>query len=703
MQYIRYNFMKKNFFSILFFALFVTFNSKAQQFKLDDVLAYPFPTQLTSCGNHGKIAWAANERGLRNIYIATAPGYQPVKLTNYNTDNGQEITSLTISADGQSVVYVKGGDHSSNEGSVPVNPAFDPAGTKVQVWSIAFAGGAPRLLGEGDYPVVSPKSDRVAFVKNGQVWIVPIDGASPAKLMFNSRGVSGGLQWSPDGSRLAFVSSRVDHSFIGIFTADNQPIQWLGASFSRDASPRWSPDGSQIAFIRTPGSGGAPDSILIRKNQPWAIWTANVASGKASLLWAAPKTLAGSFPTTDGGANLDWAAGNRIIFISYHDGWPHLYSIAATGGQPLLLTPGPFMVEQIQLSDDKKFIVFSANNGAEKQDIDRHHVGRVPVNQSAMQMLTAGAGIETYPVLTDHDASVVFLSSTAQRPLLPALMDLKKKKFDLIGEDMIPASFPKQLVTPKQVIFKAPDGTEVHAQLFEPAGVKGKRPAIVYIHGGPQRQMVLGWHFMDYYSIDYALNQYLVSLGFDVLAINYRTGVGYGYEFHKPANAGAKGASEYQDIKAGGQWLAAQPQVDSKRVGIYGGSYGGFLTALGLAHDSNLFAAGVDIHGVHNWVRPGPVIIEPAPDAEQATKVAWQSSPVTWVKTWKSPVLLIHADDDRNVAFSQSVDMIRRFEDNGVPYEYLVIPDDTHHWMKYSNALIVSEATADFLKKHLLK
>jgi dipeptidyl aminopeptidase/acylaminoacyl peptidase len=459
----------------------------------------------------------------------------------------------------------------------------------------------------------------------------------------------------------------------------------------------------QNSFLRMPGAGGAPDSILIRKHQPWAIWTADVTTGKSAMLWTAPKTLAGSFPTTDGGANLLWAAGDRIVFISYHDGWPHLYTVPATGGQPVLLTPGAFMVEQIQLSDDKKFLVFSANNGTQKEDIDRRHLAMVAVDKPNMQMLTPGTGIETYPVLTNNGSAIAFLSSTAQRPLLPALLDLKKKKFELIGAELIPANFPKQLAIPKQVVFKAPDGTEVHAQLFEPAGVKGKRPAIVYVHGGPQRQMVLGWHFMDYYSIDYAVNQYLVSLGFDVLAVNYRMGIGYGYEFHKPANSGVTGASEYQDIKAGGEWLAAQPQVDAARIGIYGGSYGGYLTALGLAHDSKLFAAGVDIHGVHNRVKTGPNGSEPAPDADQAAKVAWQSSPVAWVDTWKSPVLLIHADDDRNVPFSQTVDLIRRLQDKGVIFESLAIPDDTHHWMKYSNALTVSEATAEFLKRKLLK
>jgi dipeptidyl aminopeptidase/acylaminoacyl peptidase len=188
-----------------------------------------------------------------------------------------------------------------------------------------------------------------------------------------------------------------------------------------------------------------------------------------------------------------------------------------------------------------------------------------------------------------------------------------------------------------------------------------------------------------------------------VLSVNYRLGTGYGYEFHKPPHAGVNGASEYQDIKAAGEWLAAQPGIDNKRIGIYGGSYGGFLTALGLGRDSKVFAAGVDIHGVHNRIRPDNDRGEHAPDEDLAAKVAWESSPVAWLDQWTSPVLIIHADDDRNVPFSQSVDLVRRFEDKGFGFEYLAIPDDTHHWMKYANALRVSEATAEFLKRKLMK
>jgi dipeptidyl aminopeptidase/acylaminoacyl peptidase len=277
------------------------------------------------------------------------------------------------------------------------------------------------------------------------------------------------------------------------------------------------------------------------------------------------------------------------------------------------------------------------------------------------------------------------------------------------------------LVTPRAVTFRAADGVIVHADLFEPAdgagtapgpgsGVKrARRPAIVYVHGGPPRQMLLGWHYSDYYSNAYASNQYLASLGFVVLAVNYRLGIGYGYDFHQPAHAGPAGAAEYKDIKAAGEWLRRQSDVDTARIGIYGGSYGGFLTALALARDSKLFAAGVDFHGVHDWLAQSSLMTafkdkyEKAPDYDKALKTAWLSSPVSAMDTWKSPVLIIQGDDDRNVRFNQSVDLVNRLEKKGVPIETMVIVDDTHHWMNFANSVTVYAAAADFFMRQLMK
>lgn len=684
-------------------------------FTLDQVKSYPFPNELAAASKANCIAWAFNEQGRRNLYVAEAPGFAARKVTNFTTDDAQELTSVQLTPDGSRAIYVRGGDHGSNwDDALPVNPAASTTPVRVQVWSVAFAGGEPKLLGDGDSPVVSPRGDMVAFERGGQIWSAPVDGSAPAKQLFTARGSNGDIEWSPDGSRIAFVSARGDHAFIGVYASADVPINWIAASTSRDNSPRWSPDGARLAFIRRPGAGGAPQNILDQRPTAWAIWTANTATGDAAVLWTSPNVLRGSVPSTDGGTNLHWAAAGRIVFLSYMDGWPHLYSIADRGGDPLLLTPGGFQAEQIRLSPDGRTLVFAANAGSTPDDIDRRHLVSVSVDRADMRVLTPGTGIESSPVMLGDNATVAHLSATAQRPALPAVMPVRGGASTLIAADRIPADFPTaQLIVPKSVTFKAEDGVLVHAQLFEVPGGPAKKPTILYIHGGPQRQMLIGWHYMDYYTNAYAMNQYLASRGFVVLSVNYRLGIGYGYDFHQPPNAGARGASEYLDIKAAGMYLRGLPQVDAAKIGVYGGSYGGFLTALALGRNSDIFTAGVDIHGVHDFTSDGSgagsalaaamsgsARFEPT-DRDKALEVAWKSSPVSTVPTWKSPVLFIHGDDDRNVRFSQTVDLVRRISARGVEYEEIVIVDDTHHFMRHANQVRVNAAITAYLEKKL--
>ena len=668
------------------------------------------------------MAWTFNERGVRNVYAADAPGFEPRRITPYREDDGQELTQLAFSSDGQTIVYVRGGDHGSNrQTEAPPNPAGNPVQPRVQIWSVRVSGGLPRFVGDGDSPIIAPDGERVAFVRNRQIWFAPLDGSKQPQQAFYARGTSGAPAWSPDGRTLAFVSNRNDHSFIGLFTAE-QPVRFIAPSTSRDSQPVWSPDGRKIAFLRQPGAGGPPRSPLARTDPPtWSILVADVESVKRdspSEVQVVTATTSGHKPVdpilqNPGGIGFRWAADDALVYLSYRDGFPHLYSIQhpAVGGNPLLLTPGPFMVEQVTLTPDRRFAIYNANTGPDPGDIDRRHLFKVPVNAPTPTPLTVGTGIEWSPVVTADNQMVAFLRSDAHRPPAPAMIPVSGGSPRSIGPALSPEEFPgDRLVTPTLVTFRASDGIEVHGQLFEPAAGEARKPAIVYIHGGGPRQMLLGWHYRWEYANDYAANQYLVSRGFVVLSVDYRLSVGYGQAFQFAENTGARGATEYRDVLAAGRYLQARADVDAGRIGVWGASLGGYLTALALGRNSDVFAAGVDMHGVHDRV-PAINAIQQAramagdgltdANLRQTLKVAFDSSPIAAVPTWKSPVLLIHGDDDATVDFHQTVDLERRLLARGVNVESLVLPDDVHDSLLWRNWRTAISAMSQFFERTL--
>jgi dipeptidyl aminopeptidase/acylaminoacyl peptidase len=669
--------------------LFLAAQTGAQSFTLEQVMRAPFPTELIVSRRGDKIAWAFDAEGKRNVWIAETPALVARQLTKYDSDDGAELSELVFSPQGNYIAFVRG-EGKNDAGEYP-NPTTDSAGTKQEVWLVDVRTGQTTKIGEGHSPQFSGLVDRQVFwIRDRDLFTVSAAGG-PERKLFEMRGSVSGPQWSPDGSQLSFASSRGDHSFITIFDARTKRLRFISPSVDRDIAPRWSPDGRRLAFIRLLN---VTDTFSADRDrlQPWAIWVADAATGEAKQVWRSGDTENDSAPGVADESFWQWVAGNRLLFPSERDGWPHLYSISADGGVPTALTPGEFEVDSAALSSDRSSVVFSAN----KNDIDRRHLWRVGVRGGEPQQLTRGESIEMYPVFLDNDRRLAYFHSTARDPLLPFIASVDGKDNKPLP---IPAAllrdFPStSLVIPEQVVFKAEDGLVIHGQLFKPSKAAEKMPAIVFMHGGPQRQMLLGWHYRYYYHNAYAMNQYLASRGYMVLSVNYRSGIGYGRPFRMAQHRGARGASEYQDILAAAKYLRERDDVDKKRIGLWGGSYGGYLTALGLARNSDIFAAGVDFHGVHDWSGRGG-------ETGDRARVARESSPVSSVDKWKSPVLLIHGDDDRNVDFAQTVNLVRLLRKNGIYFEELIYPDEIHDFLRHQSWLRAYGASAEFFDRHL--
>ena len=450
--------------------------------SLPQFLSYRFVSQLAAPEHGDRIAWIEDIRGVRNIWVASGPGYMPRQLTHYTEDDGQELTQLAFDPTGDHLVYVRGGDHDGNwpaEGNLAPDPAAATDQPQVTIWTLPFAGGTPLKLAEGDQPAVSPQG-RVAYVKDDQLWATSLDAkAKPAKLFFD-RGKDRAPLWSPDGHRLAFVSGRGDHAFVTVYTPGVADLTYVAPSTGRDDDPVWSPDGQRIAFTRQPGDGGAPEPLLVTTPKPFAIWTADATTGEAALAWRGPVTLDGSYPQDGDGVGLRWMAGGRLAFIATLDGWEHLYALPATGGTPTLLTPGTYMVEHVAMTQDRTALLYAANTGATAGDDDRRHVYRVALDGGAPVALSAGIGSQWYPVAAGQGVALV--TSDPQHPAAVALADGKALR------PIETSDYPGDaLVMPTLVHFTAPDGLPIEGQLFSPA-TAGPHPALIFVHGGPPRR-----------------------------------------------------------------------------------------------------------------------------------------------------------------------------------------------------------------------
>ena len=679
----------------------------AADFTIAQVLSAPFASHLVAAPDARACAWVSNARGRRNVWLALAAGergFESHTLTHYGADDGLEVIDLAFVPHHELLAYVHGGDSEYPDKPAP-NPAQLTDGVVQEVMLVDFRGHETWKVGDGHAPLASPDGGRLLFLHEGKVFsVAPRRDEKPAQL-FKVRGAVDSLTFSPDGRQLAFVVTRGDHSFVGLYQFADRTLRWIDASFSYDVEPRFSPDGTRLAFLRIPSTHDEVGLAPHRNGSPWSIRVAKLTDGTVAEIYRAPSGAGSVFHPLTSDQQLFWDGSERLVFPAENDGWLHFYAVPASGGAARLLTPGAFEIEYAAASADGSRIVYAANAG----DIARRHLWELTPADGHLEQLTRGAGIETAPVVLADGRTVAFLRSDARIPMHAAVWSAGKPPTELLAEGL-PADFPAAaLLEPQHVDLPRRAGISAHGVLFVPAAEHAgeRHPALVFMHGGPIRQMLVGWHYMDYYSNAYGMNQYLASRGYVVLSLNYRAGIGYGLDFREADAIGAAGASEYNDLLAAADFLRARADVDPARIGLWGGSYGGYLTALGLARNSDLFKAGVDLHGVHDWhhwtlatVRDNiPLYPLDAPPAVLATALA--ASPISSVASWRSPVLIIQGDDDHNVAFSESVRLAEALREHGVEYQELVLPDEIHGFLRNASWVRAYTAAAQFLDAKL--
>ena len=667
------------------------------------IASAPFPSAMVGAPSGKVVAWVQNAEGARSVWIASAPDYRARRVALFANDDGQDVSGLAFAADGRTLWFTRGGGP-NRAGETP-NPTSDPAGVEQAIWRVRLdaEGAAAERVAEGSRATPAPAGDALVFVRRGQVMRLATgpNAKGEATPLFRMRGSAAELRWSPDGTRLAFVSSRGTHAFVGVYDVTSGTMRWIAPSTDTDGSPVWSPDGSRLAFLREPYENRRMMFVPIRTAQPWSIQVADARTGATREVFRAAAGRGSAFWNMQAASQVMWTADDRIVFPWERDGYLHLYSVPVAGGQPVQLDRGTHEVEYVTMAADGRHLVFNSN----QDDRDRRHLWRVPADGSRpAEPLTPGEGIEWAPVVL-ADGAIAHLRSDARQPAHAAIVTSDGARRALAPETM-PASYPTtRLVVPTAVTLTPNDGVRSYGQLFLPpeGTAGGKRPAIIFLHGGSRRQMLLGWNYSSYYHNAYAFNEALALRGWVVLSLNYRSGIGYGRDFREALDYGATGGSEYRDVVAAARWLRARGDVDSTKVALWGGSYGGYLTAMGLSRNPELFAGGVDIHGVHDWnvgIRTFMPDYNPLEDPA-ASRLAFSSSPLSTVKGWKDPVLLIHGDDDRNVRFIETLSLIERLRKQGVHVEQLVFPDEIHGFLRHASWMTAFETSIDFLDRQV--
>ncbi len=709
-----------------------------------------YPQGLVSAARAERLAWFAYDEGKRNVYTAAAPDFRPVRVTSFMDDDGIDLSDVQISADGSMVAFVRG--HNPNREGWVANPLSDPDGAERAIWAARTSGGGAWRVTEGAGYELSPDGKWVLFARDGQVYRASTDqnrpssardrGEEPFVTVFGS---NNNPSWSPDGSKVAFVSTRTDHSYVVIADNATRKITYMAPDVDFDTSPTWSADGSKIAFIRRPGlpfgrqaqagiggvgnppgpafqpgtqgrrggggggrggfgrGGGQEPSgpgsdvpglmrATFRGGYTTSIWVGDVATAKAKEVWhTTPDEQV--FTNIN---NIRWADGHVVFTTNVpEDEWDRYFSINLSGpmtAQPTLLTTTNGIIEDaasVALSKDGKTFFYATNHG----DIDRRHIWAVPVTGGTPKQVSLGNQIEMYPVVLASGTRFAAVTADWNRPQSVGVFNLSDGEQQVIFPNPLPSQFPVGAhVKPEAVTLQAEDGFEFYNQVWVPKDLRPgeRRPAMIFVHGGPVRQMLLGYHYRHVYHMFYGVNEWLASRGYVVMSVNYRSGVGYGNSFRRAPNTGGRGNAEYLDVLAAGKYLQSRPDVDPEKIGIWGLSYGGVLTGQALARNSDIFKVGIDMAGVHLWGNS----LDP-------NAVSYQSSVIGAIDGWKSPVLLIHGDDDRNVAFQQTTGLVQLLRARDVEYELIVFPDDVHDSLVHSRWVYTFDRMDQFLKKHL--
>jgi dipeptidyl aminopeptidase/acylaminoacyl peptidase len=530
---------------------------------------------------------------------------------------------------------------------------------------------------DDEIPEWSPDGKWLTFGISGHVHIVPGDGGLPKKITDFAPSASG-ARWMPDSNGLIVTAERNDADQL-LLTDRNG--SWPRALTTDTVGDHWdarpSPDGKFIVFnLRRFDDLDRLDIILLE-----------IATGKQVTLYGKPSTRAMS---------PKWSPdGKWISFISQETGREELYLIKPDGEGLHQLTKAGLDIFQYEWSPTGKQILVVANrNGS-------FELMLLETESGSTIELRSGTGVHSNPNWAKDESFITFeFEGPTTFPDLYR-MNLPSKKVTQVTFSTPPAlhAMRNKMVVPELVSYKSFDGLEIPAFLYRPK--KSNGAAILYPHGGPKDQYVFGWD---------ELAQYFTAKGYTYLAPNYRGSTGYGQEFER-ANYNDWGVGDTKDCLHGAKYLRTFKEVKPDRIGITGGSYGGYMTVASLSRDPEyLFACGVAKYGdsnlVSSWAQCEKrlrlyteiFLSHPADNLG----VYLKGSPIVEAKNVQKPVLILHGLLDTIVPPEASEEWVEALRREGKTFEYKTYDDEPHGFLRRENLFDVYERMERFLDWYLL-
>jgi dipeptidyl aminopeptidase/acylaminoacyl peptidase len=680
-----------------------TAESPRGSITIDRIAEIKYPSAPAWSPDGTRVAFLWDAWGKQDLFVAT-PGQKPIALTDFPVDPD------ILTSDIASFAWVTPNEILLSKDDV--------------LWTVSPTAAAPRpmryagLTDAGNF-VLSRDKKHLAFTRGGQIWMASLETKSQRQVTNLGPTTAGGPVFSPDGQWVAFTSGVGGAGGEAVLLPYNGTQMRVVGNGGGTASPGArerrigvaSVYGGDLAWIPTIGN---PGSIQFAGNNA-LLWAETAASGKTreikiTEIGGQPRTLWRDHddkwfsPTGRDSKVLVSPDGKTVAFVSDRSGWIHIYAMAVDAtseAQAKQLTSGNYLAGLGNWSSDSKRIAYHHSQPGNQME---RSIDVLEVATGRSEPIVTAKGVNYDALFSPDGAMLAFHRTDVENSLdIYAVPARRDATFVRLSDSMPAGLNTSDLSPPVAVSFPSRlDKKPVPATLMVSKTLDRtrKHPALVWIHGSGSDQNFLGWH-PGSYRMYYSLCQYLAQQGYVILTPDYRGSSGYNREWATGVHMGV-GVNDTADVASGADYLKTLAYVDADRIGVFGLSYGGFLTLQAMTVDPTLWRAGVDVAGVVDWATYGAGYTTPRLGTPvQNPEIYRISAPILHMEKLERPLLVLHGTNDRNVSFEDSLRLFDVLIKLGKPFESQIYPGEIHFFRR---SIVLKDAwkrIEDFFDRHL--